>query len=358
MAYPPSLSAKDEKSYAYETIKDRLPLIVTRIVDFLARHRGNITKQYGDEAENECKACIGAMDKLRYEIARDKPIFLLSDNHTDDISIWNECLQKEMDQGKVISWFQSSWLLVECYMYRKIAEAFYLTKHLQHIDPFFELKQNNFYLSAKAIDVVLSQLNADIEQNLDVVNNKSIIEQQFYNYMEISLWGNQCDLSLSAGADSSQKHDPFHQIIELKSHILINHQTSVFNYLYDLQAYLMNLDVCIDFVLDNAGFELITDLALADFLISKRLCSRIILYLKCFPWFVSDATKNDFSWLLEQLGDSSADPVWQKTVKRWQELFRMVNGLYKHIDFLHYHMIILICDKSLPNFIQLCRNQN
>jgi hypothetical protein len=29
--------------------------------------------------------------------------------------------------GKVVSWFQSSWLLVECYMYRKIAEAFFLT---------------------------------------------------------------------------------------------------------------------------------------------------------------------------------------------------------------------------------------
>ena len=29
--------------------------------------------------------------------------------------------------GNVLSWFQSRWLLVECYMYRKIAEAFFLT---------------------------------------------------------------------------------------------------------------------------------------------------------------------------------------------------------------------------------------
>jgi hypothetical protein len=66
MALPPSLSAKDEKyviyfsniyfiqinlfnrSFAYVTIKDRLPLIVTRIVDFLARHRAKISKEYGD----------------------------------------------------------------------------------------------------------------------------------------------------------------------------------------------------------------------------------------------------------------------------------------------------------------------
>jgi hypothetical protein len=37
-----------DRSFAYETIKDRLPLIVTRIVDFLARHRANIAKEYGD----------------------------------------------------------------------------------------------------------------------------------------------------------------------------------------------------------------------------------------------------------------------------------------------------------------------
>ena len=81
----------------------------------------------------------------------------------------------------------------------------------------------------------------------------------------------------------------------------------------------MNFDVSIDFVLDNAGFELLTDLAFADFLISKRLCSRIIFHLKCLPWFVSDATKNDFHWLLEQLNQSSANPVWQIASKRWQQ---------------------------------------
>lgn len=58
-------------------------------------------------------------------------------------------------------------------------------KHLQHIDPFIELKQNNFYSSSKAIDVLLAQLNTDIEQTSDLINNKSTIEQQFYNYMEV-----------------------------------------------------------------------------------------------------------------------------------------------------------------------------
>jgi hypothetical protein len=63
MALPPPLSAKDEKyviclflfelflsnrSFAYETIKDRLPIIVTRIVDYLARHRARISREFGE----------------------------------------------------------------------------------------------------------------------------------------------------------------------------------------------------------------------------------------------------------------------------------------------------------------------
>jgi len=53
------------------------------------------------------------------------------------------------------------------------------------MDPFFELKQNSFYSSSKAVDVLLAQLNVDIEQPVNIVNNKSTIEQQFYNYMEV-----------------------------------------------------------------------------------------------------------------------------------------------------------------------------
>lgn len=47
------------------------------------------------------------------------------------------------------------------------------------------MKQNNFYTSTKAIDVLIAQLNIDVEDNLDLVNNKSTIEQQFYNYIEV-----------------------------------------------------------------------------------------------------------------------------------------------------------------------------
>jgi len=62
---------------------------------------------------------------------------------------------------------------------------YFFSKHLQHIDPFIEMKQNNFYTSTKAIDVLVAQLNIDVEEQIDFVDNKSKIEQQFYNYMEV-----------------------------------------------------------------------------------------------------------------------------------------------------------------------------
>lgn len=58
-------------------------------------------------------------------------------------------------------------------------------KHLKDVDPFVEMKEYNFLLSAKATDVLIAQLNTDISQQIYLPDNKSTIEQQFNNYMEV-----------------------------------------------------------------------------------------------------------------------------------------------------------------------------
>ncbi len=80
----------------------------------------------------------------------------------------------------------------------------------------------------------------------------------------------------------------------------------------------------IDIVLDNAGFELFTDLCLAHVLVTVCKASKVnllwvmrptkrhahvflgqvVFHAKRIPWFVSDVTLPDFEWTLAQLEQS------------------------------------------------------
>ena len=74
-------------------------------------------------------------------------------------------------------------------------------------------------------------------------------------------------------------------------------------------------------VLDNAGFEVFTDLCLAHSLVATGLASKVrccecvhpwahseqvTMHVKRIPWFVSDVTMTDFEWVLAQLEGACA----------------------------------------------------
>lgn len=71
-----------------------------------------------------------------------------------------------------------------------------------------------------------------------------------------------------------------------------------------------------DIVLDNSGYEVFTDLCLADYIISKNLASTIRIYVKTIPWFISDVTAHDFNWILKQLKDNE-NPTLETLGERW-----------------------------------------
>ena len=62
----------------------------------------------------------------------------------------------------------------------------------------------------------------------------------------------------------------------------------------------------VDLIVDNAGFELITDLAFADYLLSSSLASSVTFRVKAHPTFVSDATPAD---LLSHVEAYAASPL-------------------------------------------------
>ena len=85
----------------------------------------------------------------------------------------------------------------------------------------------------------------------------------------------------------------------------------------------------VDIVLDNAGFELFTDLCLAKLLVSMKLVNRVIFHCKQLPWFVSDASQQDVHWMLDQM-TSSDHPDIVKLGKEWKE--HLTSGVWVLTD--------------------------
>ena len=135
----------------------------------------------------------------------------------------------------------------------------------------------------------------------------------------MDLWGNKCDLSISASQDNYQTADPIGQLKNLEKSILVDDSAAIWQQITDANTRKPN-GVHIDIVLDNAGFEFFCDLCMAVFLVDAKLASVVQLHGKCIPWFVSDVTAADFVWTIDQLTVESGKHVGlQNIVKRLKQ---------------------------------------
>ncbi|VDK60060.1 unnamed protein product [Anisakis simplex] len=97
----------------------------------------------------------------------------------------------------------------------------------------------------------------------------------------------------------------------------------------------------VDIVLDNAGFELFADMVLADYLVTKLKVEKVVLHGKAHPWFVSDTTNDDFSWITEMLRGSHIE-VLNKIGHRWNDL--MTNDKFEFRAHAFWTMPFAYCD--------------
>ncbi|WAR18434.1 ARMT1-like protein, partial [Mya arenaria] len=208
------------------------------------------------------------------------------------------------------SWFTSSWLYVETYMYRRIQEAQY--------DVFQEQKEKALSDSHEAVMILLKYLLTLVQE---IEEGKKIDTQLlFKEFMQVCLWGNKCDLSISAGLENSQKSCPLDQVNTLRPYILIDDLDTVWNKIVSSGP------GRVDIILDNAGFEVATDLCLAEFLLTSKLATSVNFHAKAFSWFVSDVTPVDFENTLQRLMmcNSMATDFF---LKRWKG--RLEDGTWK-----------------------------
>ncbi|CAB3397488.1 unnamed protein product [Caenorhabditis bovis] len=314
----PKLNGRREGTFAYITIKDRWPKIVTKIVDSLKRDMKQITLDYGEEAEADVRSFMEVLSKLRYLIMTDKPLTNFYDN-APDATMWNELLDDLRDKDpqlecETLTWYRGDWLFVECYLYRTIYGAAYSTIKLRDYDYFKSSKIASFTDH-------ISHMEDSISYLLSIVEDGAPVHETFgLNCMiKTSLWGNRADMSLTGGDNSVMNQSAMHASSKLDDLILVNDiDKAVVEYLYPLVKNKEGLtNRRIDIILDNAGIELVCDLVLAEYFLSMRFADKIVVHGKSYPWFVSDVTKQDFDWTINALMNSTE--ICQKLASRLQK---------------------------------------
>ncbi len=250
---PAPLRGSDPGSFANDTIAVRLPRIGRQVLD-----------------ENVLSAtAVSAIKSLLAEIPEGK-IRTLPDTHAPDAAAWNAALQPYLSQN----WLEPPWFVVETYFYRRIISAVdYFTTG---IDPFAWQKQSSLH---KTIDGIRA-MSRHVAQAL----KDGWQPHHFLTLLKQDLWGNQVDLSLW-----STENSPDHGAESQNDFLLVDDGTAVTSYLTSIN----HKSPRVDFIVDNAAFELIGDLCLADYLLSSHHVQQVHLHLKLHPTFVSDATIQD-----------------------------------------------------------------
>jgi len=207
--------------------------------------------------------------------------------HTDaspevklEVEQWKEMLKPHV--GASETWLSSPWMVSEFYVYRRLMDC------LGYWDPSSDGYQYDPFSKQKLAGLESSTVSA--ESVLTKIPQLPPTDEGLQIALSMPLWGNKMDLSLWP-ADASQNHDVFAEILE-KAHENLLHDDSgaVAKHCASLRE---KGGGTVDIIVDNAGFELVTDLAAAQYLVDAGIAKTVTFQLKSHPTFVSDALTKD-----------------------------------------------------------------
>lgn len=204
-----------------------------------------------------------------------------------DVLLWDKMLFEIPKEER--NWLNAPWVLTEFYLYRRIAEAFKFFE--TGYDMFLKQKRAGLIDALPFIDEIASGL-PDLLASEDkaVPLEMAVVTSLWGNKMDLSLWpsastgeGTATDRLVSQGASSS-----------IRSFILDDHTDEVVSLLMDLVKEGSGVTPReVGIIVDNAGYELVSDLMLGHILLQTGAVDVVTFHTKGHPTFVSDATTED-----------------------------------------------------------------
>ncbi|MGW6834940.1 damage-control phosphatase ARMT1 family protein [Streptomyces sp. NPDC054949] len=184
------------------------------------------------------------------------------------------------------SWYDAPFLWAESYFYRRLlgAVGYFGTGPWQGVDPFAPFKRAE--LRGEAVEEELRALDALASAAAD---------ERAAALLHASLWGNRADLGFRVSAEEPA-------VADAAACALVADDSAV---LWQLLPAGASSTVAV--VADNAGRELVPDLILIDHLLEQRHAERVVLHLKPYPYYVSDAMTADVVDCLRRLTETPGE---------------------------------------------------
>ncbi|MFF0788845.1 damage-control phosphatase ARMT1 family protein [Streptomyces spiralis] len=184
------------------------------------------------------------------------------------------------------SWFDVPWLWSESYFYRLLLQAvgYFGPGPWQGIDPFRPAKLAE--LDAQDTDEELAALDA-LEGVPDAERSAALLHG--------SLWGNRADLGFRLSAASTDPRATAADATQDAPALVADDSEALWSLLPPSGTGTLCL------VADNTGRELVPDLLLVADLLGQGRAAQVVLHVKPYPYYVSDATTADVVDALRRL---------------------------------------------------------
>lgn len=266
-------------TWAYDTMSRRVDKeILQRTFDenkqeFESEAFSNVLERY-----NDLRKELQSTAKLTY--LDDVPEGA-SEERLREYQEWKELLRPYVEQGD--TWLTAPWLVTEFYVYRRVMQAlgYWDPSSAGYMyDPFAKAKRAGLDSSAGSAEAMLAKI-----PTLPKTKEGITLAAAF------ALWGNKMDLSLWPADAANANIDVFSNILASASENLLHDDSGILSDHCDKLRAAGGGNV--DIIVDNAGFELVTDLALAQHLVESGIAKCVTFQLKSHPTFVSDALEKD-----------------------------------------------------------------